>query len=123
MAPSDAQLAAVEARLRAILAPYEDRLEWATIYNIPTLRKAGASAHQWFAFVKPASAHVSLYLLPVVEHPSLLDGISPALAARHTGKSTFAFKALDEPLFAELEPLVARAYDLYMARTAAGEVA
>jgi hypothetical protein len=64
--------------------------------------------------VKPASAHVGFYLLPIVDHPSLLDGISPALAARHTGKSTFTFKVVDEGLCAELEALVARAFEVYV---------
>jgi hypothetical protein len=112
---SAADLAAIEARLGMILAMYEDRLEWATIYNIRTLRRPGANAHNWFAFVKPASKHVGFYLLPVVAHPELLAGLSPALAKRHTGKSTFTFSAFDEPLFAELETLVARAYDVYTA--------
>ena len=42
MAPSVAQLNAVEVRLRHLLVPYEDRLEWGTIYGIPTLRRPGA---------------------------------------------------------------------------------
>ncbi len=115
MAPAAEQLAAVEARLRAILVPYEDRLEWATIYNIPTLRKAGASAHDWFAFVKPASKHVGLYLLPMHRHPELREGLSPDLAKRLTGASAFTFKALDETLFTELEGVVARAFEVYTA--------
>jgi hypothetical protein len=114
MAATTAELAAIEGRLRAILAPYEGRLETATIYNIPTRRRAGANAHNWFAFVKPASKHVGFYLLPVVHHPGLLDGLSPALARRQTGKSVFTFPAMDEGLFTELESLVARAYDAYM---------
>ena len=39
--PRRADLAAVEARLQRILDPYRDRLEPATIYSIPTLRRAG----------------------------------------------------------------------------------
>ena len=114
MAPSITQLNAVEVRLRELLAPYEDRLEWATIYGIPTLRKAGANAHHWFAFVKPAARHVALYLLPVHEHAGLRTSLSPALAKHLTGRSTFTFSAVDEGLFAELEQVLARAYDIYM---------
>jgi hypothetical protein len=95
-APTPEQLAAIGARLRAILVPYEDRLEMASIYNIPTLRRPGAKAHDWFAFVKPAAKHVGFYLLPV-----------------------YTFPALDEGLATELEGVVARAYDAYMG-TAAG---
>lgn len=119
MAPPTAEeLAAIEARLRAILVPYEGRLETASIYNIPTLRRPGAKAHDWFAFVKPAAKHVGFYLLPVYHHPELAGGISQGLAKRLTGKSTFTFPALDEALVTELEGLVARAYDLYMGAAA-----
>ena len=107
------ELAAIEARLRAILVPYESRLETASIYGIPTLRKPGAKAHDWFAFVKPEPKHVSFYLLPMVNHPSVLDGASPALLKRRAGKSMFKFTAPDEPLFAELETVVAKAYEAY----------
>ncbi len=116
-APNREELAAVEARLRAILEPYERRLEWATIYGIPALRRSGASAHQWFAFVKPASRHVGFYLLPVHTWPELRRDLSPALARRLTGRSTFTFAALDDVLVAELEALVARAYQRYVAAT------
>jgi hypothetical protein len=115
MAPSAEDLAAVEARLRAILASYEDRLETATIYNIPTLRTAGAKAHDWFAFVKPATKHVGFYLLPMHQHRELRDGLSPALSKRLTGASAFTFTTVDEVLFAELEGVVARAYEVYVA--------
>jgi hypothetical protein len=115
MAPSVVQLNQVEVRLRGLLAPYEGRLEWATIYGIPTLRKPGANAHGWFAFVKPATKHVSLYLLPVHENATLRASLSPALAKKLTGRSTFNFAAVDEALFSELEQVMARAFDIYMA--------
>ena len=110
----DGNLAIVEARLRAMLTPYESRLEWATIYNLPTLRRPGAKAHDWFAFVKPATKHVSLFLLPVHTWPDLLDGSSPALQARHTGASTLTFMSLPEDLAADVEELLARAFERYM---------
>lgn len=105
----------VEARPGLTLEPYRDRLETATIYGIPTLRRPGAKAHDWFAFVKPAARHVRFFLLPVHTHPALLDSCSPALRARLTGKSTFSFRTIDEGLFAELGALVARAFDAYLA--------
>ena len=108
-------LAAVEARLRAILAPYEARLERATIYGLPTLRRPGAAAHDWFAFVKPAAKHVSLFLLPVHTWPDLLEGCSPALLGRKTGASTFGFRVLPDELAAEVEALLARAFERYTA--------
>ena len=80
-------------------------------------RSAGRAPrrHDWFAFVKPASKHVGFYLLPMHTYPELREGLSPALAKRLTGKSTFTFAAVDEALFVELEGLVARAYEVYMA--------
>jgi len=118
-APTADELAAIEARLRAILVPYETRLETASIYSIQTLRRAGAKAHDWFAFVKPAAKHVGFYLLPVYAYPALRDGLSPALARRLTGKSVFTFPVLPEELATELEGLVARAYEVYMGSDAA----
>jgi hypothetical protein len=115
MPPSAEQLHEVELRLRRLLVPYEDRLEWGTIYGNEALRKPGASAHHWFAFVKPAAKHVSLYLLPVHEHAALRSSLSPELGKRLTGRSTFTFSEVDEGLLAELEQVLARAYDLYVA--------
>jgi hypothetical protein len=112
--PAD-ELAAAEARLRAMLEPYAGRLEWATIYGLPTLRRPGARAHDWFAFVKPAAKHVSLFLLPVHTWPELLDGCSPELRARKTGVSTFAFRSLPDELAADVEALLAKAFERYMA--------
>jgi hypothetical protein len=51
MAAGPAPLAAVEARLRAILEPYRDRLDEGTIYGIATLRRR-CEAHDWFAGVR-----------------------------------------------------------------------
>ena len=115
MAPSVLQLNEVEVRLRGLLAAYEDRLEWATIYGIPTLRRPGAKGHEWFAFVKPAAKFVSFYLLPVHENATLRASLSPALAKKLTGRSTFNFAAVDEALFTELEQVMARAFEIYMA--------
>jgi len=111
----DEDLASVEARLRALLEPYAATLETATIYGLPTLRRPGAKAHDWFAFVKRASKHVSLFLLPVYAHPTLLDPLSPGLRARLTGKSTFTFRTIADDEAAELEDLLARAYAAYVA--------
>jgi len=108
-------LGAVEARLRALLEPYAARLELATIYGIPTMRRPGADAHDWFAFVKPAAKHVSLFLLPVHRHPELAADLSPDLRRHHTGKSTFTFRSLSDAEAAEVEALLARAFEAYLA--------
>ena len=98
-APTAADLAALEARLNRILDPYRTLLEPATIYGIPTLRRPGAKAHDWFAFVKPASKHVGFYLLPIANDAALLESLSPALRKRLTGKSVFTFASVDEAVF------------------------
>jgi hypothetical protein len=113
-AAGPAPLAAVEARLRAILEPYRDRLDEGAIYGIATLRRPGAKAHDWFAGVQMANGYVKLNFLPMHEHPELLDGVSPALRKRKTGASVFRFTDLDDELAAEVEALVARAYPIYM---------
>ena len=82
---------------------------------MPTLRRPGAKAHEWFAFVKPASKHVSFFLMPMLTWPELLDGCSPELLKARKAKTAFNFTALDEGLATELEALVARAYERYVA--------
>ena len=108
-------LAAIEARLEAILEPYRSLLEPSTIYGIPTLRRPGAKAHEWFAFVKPASRHVSFFLMPMLTWPDLLDGCSADLLRARKAKTAFNFSSLSEELATELEGLVARAYERYVA--------
>ncbi|HEY3335360.1 MAG TPA: hypothetical protein VGK16_09030 [Candidatus Limnocylindrales bacterium] len=112
-APTADELVAIEARLQRVLDPYRDRLELATIYGNPALRKAGANAHNWFAFVKPQAKHVGFYLLPIHTDEALRASIPPALRKRLTGRSAFTFVAIDEPLLAELDALVARAFEAY----------
>ena len=107
----------LEVRLNAILDPYRDRLEAATIYNIPVLRRSDAKAHDWFAGVQRADPAVKFNFLPMYVHPGLLEGVSPALLKRRTGASVFKFTAIDESLFAELESLVARAFETYTRTT------
>lgn len=111
----DAELAAVEARLREILDPYRTSLEAADLYGVDTLRAPGARAHDWFAGVRRASRHVGFFLLPMAEHPELVDGCSPGLLRLRTGKSVFNVRTMDEALLAELEAPVARAYEAYVA--------
>ena len=109
-----ADLGPVEARLRAIVDAYRDRLVVGSVYGLETLTRPGAKAHDFFAFVKPGASYVSLYLKPVYTWPDLLDDISPALRKRLQGSRTaFSFAVVDEPLLAELETLVERAFLRY----------
>lgn len=109
-----ADLAPVEARLRAIVDAYRDRLVVGSVYGLETLTRPAVKAHDFFAFVKPGTSYVSLYLKPVYTWPDLLDDISPALRKRLQGSRTaFSFAVVDEPLLAELEVLVERAFRRY----------
>jgi hypothetical protein len=109
-----ADLGPVEARLRAIVDAYRDRLVVGSVYGLETLTRPNAKAHDFFAFVKPGTSYVSLYLKPVYTWPDLLDDVTPALRKRLQGSRTaFSFAVLDEPLLAELEALVDRAFGRY----------
>jgi hypothetical protein len=56
-------------------------------------------------------------LLPVKDHPELLDGVTPALARRRTGDALFTLKPGDDALLAELEAVVGRAFEIYARET------
>jgi hypothetical protein len=110
-----ADLGPVEARLRAVIDAYRDRLVVGSVYHLETLTRPDAKAHDWFAFVKPGASYVSLYLKPVYTWPDLLDDVSPALRKRLQGSRTaFSFAVVDETLLAELETLVERAFRRYV---------
>jgi hypothetical protein len=115
MMVENGEFEAIERRLWVILAPYRDRLEEGSVYGLVTLKRPGAKAHGFFAGVRVASKHVAFHLMPVYSHPALLDGISPGLRARLKGKTTFDFVSPDEALFSELDGLVARSFEAYMA--------
>ena len=109
-----ADLAPVEARLRAIVDAYRDRLVVGSVYGMETLTRPDAKAHDFFAFVKQGTSYVSLYLKPVYTWPDLLDDISPALRKRLQGSRTaFSFTVVDDAQLAEIETLVERAFRRY----------
>ena len=110
-----ADIAAIEERIWKILEPYRDRLEASTIYGIPSLKWPGARAHDYFAALKAGKSYVSLYLLVADTYPDALDGASPALLKRRTGKAAFTFPALGDDLATELEALIARLFERYAA--------
>jgi hypothetical protein len=113
--PTEAELAALEARLQALLDPYRDRLEPVEVYGQPFLRRPGATKHEWFAGVNRGKGVVRFSLLPMYHHPELLDGVSPELLKRRTGASLFAFASIDDARLAELAALVGRADAVYSA--------
>ena len=108
-------LQVVEARLWTLLEPFRSELEAATIYGMPSLRWPGAKAHDYFAAVKPASGHVSLFLLVADTYPDALAGTPPALLKRRSGKAAFNFTDLDEEMAGNLAALLDRLYQRYRA--------
>ncbi|HET6380472.1 MAG TPA: hypothetical protein VFH63_05470 [candidate division Zixibacteria bacterium] len=110
-----ADLAAVEERIRELLEPYRSELEAATIYGMPSLRWPGAKAHDYFAAVKPAKGHVSLFLLVADAHPEALAGTPERLLKRRSGKAAWNFVELDDELAADLAALLGRLYERYRA--------
>ena len=108
-----ADLDAVEARIWALLQPYRDELEDATIYGMPSLRWPGSGAHDYFAAVKRSAHKVSLYAIAVDTWPEALEGSSDRFRARRTGKATFSFPSLDDDLSAELDGFLRRLYQPY----------
>jgi hypothetical protein len=113
-----ADVDAVEARIWALLDPYREELEEATIYGMPSLRWPGSGGHDYFAAVKRSSAKVSLYAVAVDAWPETLDASSDTFKRRRTGKATFSFPSMDDELAGELEAFLARLYDAYRAHHA-----
>ncbi len=103
-----------EARLRALLEPYRDRLEEGAIYSLTVLRRPGSKAHDWFAGVQRVDGAVKLNFLPMHQHPEILDGASPALLKRRSGASVFRFVDLDDQLEEDVAGVLARGFDVYM---------
>jgi hypothetical protein len=108
-----ADLDAVEARIWALLDPYGDELEEATIYGMPSLPWPGSDSHDYFAAVKRSAHKVSLYAIAVDAWPQALEDSSDVFKKRRTGKATFSFPSLDHELAAELEAFLARVYQPY----------
>ncbi len=109
------ELDAVEARIWALLDPYRDELEEATIYGLPSLRWPGSGSHDYFAAVKRSAHKVSLYAIAVDTWPETLEGSSARFQSLRTGKATFSFSSLDAELAAELETFLGRLYQPYRA--------
>jgi hypothetical protein len=113
------QFPAVYARLKAILAPYADRLvttvDAADHYYLNAPKPHPQRPHEplFFGAVRIRKNYVSYYLMPVYIQPALLEGLSAPLRRRMQGKSCFNFTAVDEALFDELAALTARGFALY----------
>ena len=106
-------LEAIDARIWALLEPYRDELEDATIYGMPSLRWPGSGNHDYFAAVNRSARKVSVYAVAVETWPEALATSSARFKERRTGKATFSFPTLDEELESELREFFARLYVPY----------
>ena len=111
-------LDAVEERIWALLDPYRDELEDATIYGMPSLRWPGSGGHDYFVAVRRGAGKVSLYAIAVETWSEALEVSSETFKKRRTGKATFSFPSMDDELAAELEAFLARLYRSYRAHYA-----
>ena len=104
-------LAAVDQRLRGILAPYRDRFSTSDDAKGLVLEVRGQEGQPWgfVAGTRLNKRYVSFYLMSIYAQPELLESLSPELRRRMQGKSCFNFSAVDEGLLAELEDLTRRA--------------
>jgi len=63
------------------------------------------------AWTEVGKNYVSYHLMPIYGCPKLVESSSEKLRARMQGKSCFNFKAVDEPLFEELERLTVAGFE------------
>ncbi|MCQ6563212.1 hypothetical protein [Paenibacillus mendelii] len=118
---AEADFAAIYARLKMILQPYEASLDlkadtnenyYLDTYTINPANKKPI----FFGAAAWKKNYVSFHLMPVYVNPSLLNGVSADLRKRMQGKSCFNFKRMDEASFQELERLTAAGVQDYKDR-------
>jgi hypothetical protein len=122
MTAATLDLPAVHERLKAILAPYRDRLHVASdgpggmSLELPAYR---GEPWGFVAATRLGKRYVSYYLMGVYGDERLAASISPELKRRMQGKSCFNFTRIDEDLFRELEALTAKSVERQPAITEA----
>jgi hypothetical protein len=113
---AQAEFAAVQSRLKAIMEPYEGGSLKAKANKpgnyvlVGPATESSRGREVSFGSVQIRKNYVSYHLMPVYVFPDLLDRISPELRKRMQGKSCFNFKRLDEKLFRELARLTDKGY-------------
>ena len=112
-----ADLNTVFSELRAIMAPYAEKLDaktdGGTELYLDTKHLQKNKKPLFFGAVQVKKTYVSFHLMPVYLKPELLEGVSPELTARMQGKSCFNFASSDKLLFKELAGLTKAAYASY----------
>ncbi|RIH89243.1 hypothetical protein [Calidithermus roseus] len=117
--PRQSDFQALFERLKAILEPYAPHLEVKSDqpgeYALYTHHKRPDGYQFAFGSVQVKKNYVSYHLIPLYNHPELLEKISPALRKRMQGKSCFNFKAADPALLEELSQLTQRGFERFKA--------
>lgn len=109
--------AAVDRRLREIVAPLRSRL--VATRDGPeglALEIPGLEGKPWgyVAGIRVGKRYVSYYLMPVYAFPDLMASMSPELRRRMQGKSCFNFTTVDEQLFAELDWITQAGFERFL---------
>jgi hypothetical protein len=104
-------------RLRTIFKPLEKDLAIKTDepgkYYLISKKLNEKKQEVWFGGVEIKKNYVSFHLVPLYFFPILLDGISPELKKRLTGKACFNFKKPDDANFAALENLTKIGFETF----------
>ncbi len=115
--PEKPDFDAVFAQLKAIIKPLESRLvlvkDEPGNYYLNTYHTRDDGYRFAFGAVQVKKNYVSYHLVPVYNHPELLDGISDGLRKRMQGKACFNFKTLTEAQLTELAELTRRGFERF----------
>jgi len=114
--PAAAPSAEVMDTLRALLLAYGEGLivqrDEPGAFELATTR-AFRGKPMFFGAVAARKDYVSFHLMPIYVFPELLEGISPDLRSKLSGKSCFNFRTLTQSLVTELAGLTVAGLDLF----------
>jgi hypothetical protein len=105
--------------LKALLEPYAEFFvvtNTPNMYNLDSYAKGDNGKPIFFAATRLGKRYVSYYLMCVYIDPGMLAALSPALKKRMQGKSCFNFTSVDPALFAELQSLTQRGFEMYKSK-------
>jgi hypothetical protein len=109
--------AAVFDRLKAIMAPYADRLIVVTDepdhFYLNTSHVMKNKQPLFFGAVQIKKRYVSYHLMPVYSFPDLLTGVDEELKKRMQGKSCFNFTKIDDATVAAIADLTRQGFTRY----------
>jgi hypothetical protein len=104
-------------RLKAVMAPYADRLVIVTDepdhFYLNTSHVMKNKQPLFFGAVQIKKRYVSYHLMPVYSFPDLLADVDDGLKKRMQGKSCFNFTSVDDATVAAIADLTARGFNRY----------